>query len=78
MSTISLKSREDRVRRELKELGYRLHKTPARSRSRKYYGVGYQISRDYSLVDGCSHRLYEMTLEDVEYFVAKRWDEQSA
>ena len=68
--TISIKIREDRVRRRLTKAGFRLNKTPARSWLR-YYGPGYMIlDHRNNVVSGCRDRQYQNTLEDVEAFAA--------
>jgi hypothetical protein len=73
MST-SLKVREARARRKLLKLGYGLEKTPARSWLR-HYGAGYQISQNNFIVAGCYQREYELTIEQVEDFAAKPWNQ---
>ena len=62
------KIREDRLRRKLTSLGYRLHKTPARSWIREAYGPGYmitEVSRNL-VVFGCTHWQYDGTLDEAE------------
>ena len=69
---LNLSTREAAIRRSLKKQGYSLHKTPARSKEREWYGVGYMI------VDGCrntivlgaTHHAYDGTLDEVETFAA--------
>ncbi|RWO85753.1 hypothetical protein [Mesorhizobium sp.] len=64
-----IKAREDRARRRLARLGYRLNKTPSRSWLRAYYGPGYMILDGSTVVSGCSDREYSDTLERVEDFI---------
>ena len=67
------KSREDRARRQLRRLGYRLKKMPARSWRRAYYDVGYVILDNRNLVvSGHSGDPYSDTLEQVEEFLAEQ------
>lgn len=67
------KSREDRVRRTLRKMGFRLNKSPTRAWERTYCGPGYMIldNRNY-VVAGCCNRQYEMTLSEVEEFASDR------
>ncbi|RUW58361.1 hypothetical protein EOA16_28030 [Mesorhizobium sp. M7A.F.Ca.US.008.03.1.1] len=64
------KSREDNARRRLSKHGFRLRKTPARSWLRAYYGPGYMITENNTVVRGCHGREYTDTLADVESYVA--------
>ncbi len=66
------RSRERSARRQLSRLGFRLEKTPARSWLREEYGSGYQIVAGNTVVNGCTSRQYEMTLEAVESWIADR------
>lgn len=62
--------RESRVRRDLRRLGLRLNKAPARHWTRKEYGVGYMILEGRNwVIEGCGQREYEMTLADVEDYL---------
>jgi hypothetical protein len=61
-----LAARERRLRYVLEKSGHKLHKTPARSWRRAYYGVGYDVSCDNTLVFGCWHQRYQATLEECE------------
>jgi len=64
------KIREDRLRRKLTTLGYRLRKTPVRSWLRQVYGPGYMItdtSRN-TVVFGCIHHEYSGSLEEAEEY----------
>lgn len=65
-----IKRREDRARRQLARMGYRLNKTPTRSWLRAYYGPGYMILDGNTVVSGCFGREYSDTLERVEEFIA--------
>ena len=68
-----LKLREDRARRGLGRLGYRLKKTPARSWLRRCYGPGYMVISEQNHVKmGCASRAYEATIDDVDRFIAER------
>ncbi|MER9223778.1 hypothetical protein NKI48_34030 [Mesorhizobium sp. M0644] len=67
-----IKTREDRARRRLARLGYRLNKTPSRSWLRAEYGPGYMILDGNTVVSGCSGRQYSDTLERVEEFIEDR------
>lgn len=71
--TPSEKTRESRARRALAKLGYRLHKTPARSWLRSHYGAGYMITENNCIVAGCYNHEYEITLTKVEDFARKPW-----
>jgi len=53
------------IRRTLSKHGYRLHKTPSRHWTRKYYDVGYMVSRDNTVVIGCFSREYQASIGDV-------------
>ena len=64
------KSRENRARRQLSRMGYRLEKTPARSWQRDHYPPGYMILQGGIVVEGGSSRRWEATLEQVETFTA--------
>ncbi|CTQ56837.1 hypothetical protein LP7551_05401 [Roseibium album] len=69
-SEILLTSRERNARRRLVNIGYRLHKTPARSWLRADYGLGYMIVDERnSVVFGCWYREFQATLEEVEAFI---------
>lgn len=57
------------IRRTLSKHGYVLNKTPPRHWTRKYYGVGYMVSRDNTVVIGCFFRAFDATLEDVIAFM---------
>jgi hypothetical protein len=63
-------ARERRLRRQLDRLGYRLHKTPARSWLRAYYGAGYMITRDNTIQLGCFRHEYDATIDEVAAFAA--------
>ena len=67
----NLNAREQRMRRLLARGGFRLHKTPARSWLRAYYGPGYMITYNNNVEVGCGHHEYEATLEDVEYWAPR-------
>lgn len=67
------KSREDKVRRQLAKLEahgwyYRLHKTPSRHWTRSEYGPGYMISHSNVIQIGCRNRVYESTIDMIEWF----------
>lgn len=67
------KIREDRIRRRLDKIGYRLCKTPARSWLRAEYGPGYMIVDHTNTVRlGCGGREYQATLADAEAFAFNR------
>ena len=71
LSHLSVGTREARARRELRNSGYMLKKTPARSSQREYFGVGYMVV-DLSLnipVVGGFPRPYAADLEEVEDFI---------
>ncbi len=65
----SEKTREDRCRRRLARRGLQLTKTPSRSWLRAYYGPGYMVCKNNTVVYGCYHREYDLTLEEVEDYV---------
>jgi hypothetical protein len=67
---VSVKAREDRVRRALAKYDLALKKTPSRSWLRSYYGPGYMIVDEYSnvVVSGAQQREYEDNLEYVEWY----------
>ncbi|MER9251690.1 hypothetical protein NKI59_07720 [Mesorhizobium sp. M0598] len=67
-----LNTREDRARRQLARLGFRLNKTPSRSWLRAEYGPGYMILDGNTVVSGCSDHEYSDTLERVEEFILLR------
>jgi|SRR5271167_4329642 len=71
---VSVKTREDRVRRELAKHDLSLKKTPHRSWLRQYYDSGYMIIDPYSncVVSGAFQRGYEDTLEHVEWYAFGR------
>lgn len=71
METASLKSREDRIRRQLSRKGYRLEKTPARSWQRAYFPPGYMILFGNIAVEGCGSRPWEATIEQIEHYAAE-------
>ena len=62
------KSREDRVRRRLAKLGYRLSKVPARSRLRRKHGVGYLVTHGRYVVLGYGRRPFTARLKQVEAY----------
>ena len=65
----TIKAREDSARRRLGNAGYRLLKTPARSRDREFYGVGYTVLDQNNMgVLGCGNRMYEASICEVEDF----------
>ncbi|WP_191058748.1 hypothetical protein [Geminicoccus harenae] len=66
-----LKTRGNRLRRRLTQLGRWLRKTPARSWRRAHYPVGYQIREFNNVRLGCGYRQYQDTLEEAEAFAAK-------
>ncbi len=69
VAMVTIKIREDRVRRLLGKSGHRLHKTPARSWIRQYYGAGYMISNERGeVVSGCCERQYTDKLDVTEAF----------
>lgn len=72
MSSNSIKTRENRLRRLLTRQGLRLEKTPARSWQRHCHPVGYMIMRGSLVVEGGSSRQWEATLEQAENFAAAR------
>ncbi len=57
------RARERQLRRQLVKAGCRLHKTPARHWLRKEYGPGYMITANNTVICGCTHREYELTLD---------------
>lgn len=70
MDSITTKSRENRARRQLGRKGYRLEKTPARSWQRDHFPPGYMILMGNHVVEGCSSRQWEATLDQVEHYAA--------
>lgn len=67
----NIKSREAKLRRTLKKSGHTLLKgPPANSFARKYYGPGYMIARDQTVVLGCIGRAYSASLEKAESMAA--------
>lgn len=66
---VSVKTREDRVRRTLAKHGLILKKTPSRSWLRQYYGPGYMIVDPFKnwVVAGASNREYDCDLGYVEW-----------
>lgn len=68
---LNLSTRESAVRRSLKKQGYSLHKTPARSYLRDWYGAGYMVvDASNTVVLGATHHAYDGTLDEVEAFAA--------
>jgi hypothetical protein len=64
------KTREARIRRQLRRHGFILQKTPARSWLRAYYGAGYMITDDRNCVRcGARPHEYSATLDEVEDFL---------
>ena len=59
-------ARERRLRRQCQKAGLRLEKTPGRHWQRGHYDPGYQITRDNTVVGGCYHREYDLTLAQAE------------
>jgi hypothetical protein len=71
--TLDEKAHEARIRQLARLNDYRLNKTPARSQLRKWFGVGYQVVNVHNMVvAGCGNRQYEMSLEDLESFIADK------
>ena len=69
---INLSTRESAVRRSLKKQGYSLRKTPARSKEREAFGVGYMVvdaSRN-TVVLGANNHPHSATLNEVEDFAS--------
>ena len=64
--SLQIVNRERRLRRKLAQLGFRLHKTPARSWLRAYYGSGFMVTDNNTVVFGCFQREYDVSIEDVE------------
>ena len=68
---MNLSTRESAIRRSLKNHGYSLRKSPARSKERDWYGVGYMIvDASNTVVLGATHHAYDGTLDEVEAFAA--------
>ena len=67
------KNREARLRRQLGQHGFKLHKTPARSWLRSYYDVGFMVTddRNYVRCGYFSGRQYTATLDEVQDFLAE-------
>ena len=65
----SIKSRETKARRKLAKMGYSLHKSRARTITADNCG-GYRIVRDYANAIEAGER-YDLTLEEVEKFIAE-------
>jgi len=59
-------ARERRLRRRYKKAGLRLEKTPGRHWTRAYYGPGYQIVENNTVIWGCGGREYEGSLTGAE------------
>jgi|HubBroStandDraft_6_1064221.scaffolds.fasta_scaffold1573324_1 hypothetical protein len=67
---ISEQTRESHACRWLRSEGYRLRKTPSRNWTR-YYAPGYMIIDSRNIVvAGACQREYEMTIAEVEAFMA--------
>lgn len=64
---------EPMLRRRLAKAGYGLKKTPARSKDRELYGVGYMVfdRATNMVVLGATHRRCDASLEDVVDFAAR-------
>lgn len=69
---LNLCTRESAIRRLLQKQGYSLRKTPARSKERDWYGVGYMVvdADRKTVVLGATHHAYDGTLDEVEAFAA--------
>ena len=59
-------ARERRLRRQCQKADLRLEKTPSRHWHRRHYDPGYHITRDNTVVGGCYHREYDLTLDQAE------------
>lgn len=68
---LNLSTRESAIRRSLQKQGYSLRKTPARSKEREWYGIGYMVvDASNRVVLGAAHHAYDGTLDEVEAFAA--------
>ena len=69
---LNLSTRESAIRRSLQKQGYSLHKTPARSKEREWYGVGYMVvdADRNTVVLGAHNHPHSATLDEVEAFAA--------
>jgi hypothetical protein len=63
---------EPALRKQLTKAGYGLKKTPARSKDRELYGVGYMVfdRSTNTVVLGATHHPCDASLEDVVEFAA--------
>lgn len=68
---LNLSTRESAARRSLQKQGYSLRKTPARSKERDWYGVGYMIvDATRTVVLGANNHPHSASLDEVEAFAA--------
>jgi|GEM_PF-3476298 len=66
---LNLSTRESAVRRSLQQQGYSLRKTPARSKEREAFGVGYMVVDDRNtVVLGANNHPHSATIDEVEAF----------
>jgi hypothetical protein len=71
MEADNLKVWENRTRRRLARLGFRLAKTPARSWVRQYHEPGYVVLKGNTCRCGGLIRPYDATRDDVDAFLER-------
>ena len=66
---LNLSTRESAIRRSLKKQGFSLRKSPARSKEREAFGVGYMVVDDRNtVVLGANNHPHSATIDEVEAF----------